>query len=170
MIEKEEQKAQLTTKQKATKRCKKKQSSFVRCLKRWLYYKPKTFLGITVASAVLTTIVTAYVQKCFDFNLPFSKHFKRHDKTVCVEKDKRPHKEDNKQMVDLKKLTEFLQIWSGILSESLPSTNNMLQLNCPTCTESVKITAPVNKGVTVTCNSCQTQLFTQLMMLERSHE
>jgi hypothetical protein len=117
-----------------------------------------------VASAVLTAIVTAYVQKCFDFNLPFSKHFKRHDKTVCVEKDKRPHKEDNKQMVDLKKLTEFLQIWRGILSE------NMLLLNCPTCTESVKITAPVNKGVTVTCNSCQTQLFMQSRLNENVHE
>jgi hypothetical protein len=122
-----------------------------------------------VASAVLTAIVTAYVQKCFDFNLPFSKHFKRHDKTVCVEKDKRPHKEEGKETVDLQKLTEFLQIFSGILSENM-SLNNMLLLNCPTCTESVKITAPVNKGVTVICNSCQTQLFTQLRLNENVHE
>lgn len=173
MVEKEKQKARL----KKGKR--QKGNSFVRLLKKWLYYKPKTFLGVTVASAMLTAIVTAYVQKCFDFNLPFSKHLKRHDKTVLVEKGKKPckgHKDDKVDSFDKETesdsytITQFLEVLGKIMLENSLKTENMLQLNCPTCTESIKITAPVNKGVTITCNACQKQLFTQLRMNENVHE
>ena len=167
MVEKNKQKARS---KKETNHLKTYKNPIVKCLKRLLYYKPKTFFGVTIGSAVLTAIATAYVQMFFDFNLPFSKHLKRNDKLVCVEKDKKTHKEDNKQMVDLKKLTEFLQIWGGILSENMSTTNNMLLLNCPTCTESIRITAPVNKGVTVMCNACQTQLFTQMRLKQNVHD
>ncbi len=149
--------------------------SVSRCLRKWLYYKPKTFLGVTVASAVLTAVVTAYVQMFFDFNLPFSKHLKRQDRTELTEKGHRPNKENKNQnqnqnqSVDLEKLTEFLQILGNMVAGNV-QTENMLQLNCPTCSESVKITQPVYKGVTVTCNACQTQLFTQARMKELVYE
>jgi len=123
----------------------KKKNPIIRALKKFVYFKPKTFFGTTLLTTVLGVIVTA--------GLKWPTEQQGHPPRPMERIENRINTTTNQteKTVDM---TEFLTVYNLYMGYQ-KATQIM---TCPTCGDVVNVTTTSGNQIQATCIKCQNPL------------
>lgn len=132
-----------TVNPKIKKPKKKSRNGFVRFLQKLVYYKPTTFIGVTIMTAVLTALVQNAMLK------PTTLHKPRHKENVT---ERQPNIFNGNTLFTVNDVNAFIKPLVTALMQN--NDTNRVAI-CENCGDVVQFKTSSGKAIQATCLTCQ---------------